>query len=225
MILNNIYFRQIARTVIITLVVLLIWKIGGDWFKPFIIESLGGYTARENVTVIDTVEVRRDTIYIKSTPKTIKVVIKEPTKNEQTSSSTKGKIPTSIYKDSLGLTGIYTYNLSISDTLLQGNIKTVIDFDLDKITSQNLNYSVKIPKLVKEYTTIEKSITETLHNKPRGYIGTGITITSDKTIGGLLIYQTPKKLQYQVGYNRQLINLTSNTTSLDIISVSIVKLF
>lgn len=223
----KIYIRQFFRVLIIILVIWFIWHVGKDWLKPRIINALGGFTQREVKETIDTLEVKRDTIYLPQKERIIKVPITTPvvTPSKSLTPSFKGKQENSTL-DSINKinpqTPLYTYTQPVSDTLIDG---TIITISTGKIITQELKYTPKFPMFVKESTTIVKTKQETLSNKDKSYFGLGLTSTSNRDIGGLILYQTPKKIQIQAGYTRTLDKPLIDETNKGIVSVSLIKLF
>lgn len=224
----KIYLRQIARVIIILVVLLFIWHVGKDWLRPKIINALGGFTKRELKETIDTIGVKIDTVYFPIKEREVEAISSKPsiTSTELLTPSFKGKrqyhVLDSIRKVA-PKTPIFTYSQAVSDSLIDGVINTT---STGKILSQSLNYKPKFPMFVEKTITVEKTIQETLSNKDRIYFGVGITGTSDKNIGGLLIYQSKNKTQIQVGYLKNLDNIVLNTnTKQGVVSLSLIKLF
>jgi hypothetical protein len=217
---NNIYIRQILRSLLLLLVLYFLIHLGKDWFIPQIIKGLGGYTAKETKTVIDTTSIRRDTIYLPSKIRKVKVIIKDPTKKVILVKESLTSL------DTIKTKKIYEYNLALNDSLIEGNINTTVDLVSGKILTQDLKYYPKFPIIIKEYVNVEKKITETLFDKPRVHIGGGIIGSANGTLGGVVVYQTRKKVQFQVGYSIY-VTPTSAIIPRDnsVISFSIIKLF
>lgn len=219
---NNIYIRQIIRSLLLLLVLYFLIHLSKDWFIPQIIKGLGGYTAKETKVIVDTTSIRRDTIYLPSKIREVKVVVKEPVKKVILIKESL----TSIDSLKTKTKQVYEYNLALNDSLIDGNINTTIDLNSCKILTQDLKYHPKFPIVVKEYITVEKKVTETLFDKPRVHIGGGIIGSANGTLGGVVVYQTPKNLQFQIGYSIY-VTPTSTTVPRDnsVISFSIIKLF
>lgn len=236
---NKLFNSIISLTILILLFLLL-----KDWITPKLIQSLGGYTKKEVEIKIDTLQSTFDTIYYKqekiisnlklSKRKTIKnykynkkikkkKTIKKTLSNKDTVfNKTEEKIIQKV-KDS-----VYSYNTEVKDTVLKGNISTIIDIDNCNILSQKFNYTLNFPKLVKETIRINTTKTEILSNKPRPLIGIGITANTIKGIGIKGLYQMNNGWQIQGGYERQ-INDTplflGNTQIKSVIEVGIFKTF
>lgn len=230
---GNVYLKRGVQAVIVLILLWLLWNLSGLWLKPFIIKQLGGYTAKEMTETIDTLEVRRDTIWApnKTVSSSVDNISKPtivynynyyPDAKDSSSSTTKGEKSSAnplplVVVDSVGI-----YDNAISDSLINGNIKTVLDLKNCKIIEQRLDYKPKFPIIVKEFVTIEKTKTETLFDKPKAKIGIGLSGTSKAGIGGVGVYQTPKNWQYQGGY---LYETNSVLPNKGVITVSIIKLF
>lgn len=224
----KIYLKQIGRWIIVILLFMFIWHIGKDWLRPKIINGLGGYTERQVKETIDTISIKVDTVYFPNKVREVEAIKSKPTVStaELLTPSFKGK-PQQHDLDSIvklnPQTPVFTYSQAVSDSLIEGTINTITT---GKILSQSLNYKPKFPMFVEKTITVEKTIQETLSNKPRIHLGVGITGTSDKNIGGLLIYQSKNKTQIQVGYLRNLDNAVLNTnTKQGVVSLSLIKLF
>ena len=226
-VISNVYLRRSVQAIMILILIWLLWSFGNYWLRPMIIKGLGGYTARQVQERIDTLEVKRDTVWLKHKEVETKVVnIEKPVvvykyKTLPNPNTTGKNSPSS----SSLLDSVYTYSHVISDTLINGNIETVVNPIDCKIIAQKLKYKPKFPIIVKEYITVEKTKTETLYDKPKAKIGIGLTGTSNNEIGGLGVYQTSKNWQIQGGYIKSLnSNVYSSNTSGNI-TVSIIKLF
>lgn len=223
----KIYLKQIGRVLIILTVIWFIWHVGKDWLRPRIIKQLGGFTAREYKETIDTIQHTIDTFYMPSKERIVEVKVGKPsvTTSNLLSSSFNGKV-TNLVFDSINKidpqTPVYTYNLPLNDSLIEGVINTT---STGKIITQSLNYKPKFPIFIKETISVEKNKEQTLYDKSKAYFGIGITGTTNKDVGGLLIYQTPKKIQVQAGYTRNLDNPLLQNTNKGIVSVSLIKLF
>lgn len=203
--------------------IICIWQLTRTWLKPYIIEALGGYTERELVTTTDAVNITVDTIYLPKKERIIDIkYIPVPTKESTAESTTKGNLN----ELSLKTDSIYRYKTAISDSLIDGNIITLISLKDCKLVSQSLNYTPKMPILVEKTTTIERTNTEVLKNKDRVRIGIGAILNSNISAGVMGVYQTSKGLQYQAGYVFEKQSLENQFKSKQgYISVSIIKLF
>lgn len=228
--LNKISKRIVQGILIIVLILLLLHSCEGC--KGKIIEGLGGYTEKTYKETIDTLEVRRDSIFYKyDSLKTVvdkivepKVLINYvPTYKKPTSTSTKGK-PNQQPKPT-PIDSVYAYYQPISDTLIEGKITTIVNIGNSKIVAQSLEYKPKFPIIVKEYVTIEKTKEVTIANKPKNRIGLGLGAASNNTIGATGVFQTKKLWQYQAGYSWGNQNLNPANSKVGIIEVKIIKLF
>jgi len=218
-----IYFRQAVRWIIILLVIWFFIHLSKSWLRPFIIEKLGGYTEKVIESRVDTISV----VVTKRIPLVVNREVKvkdipDPILGNTTSSTTKG----GSFELTAKADNIYKYKTAISDSLIDGNITTLISLKDCKLISQSLNYTPKFPILVEKTITVEKTNTEILSNKNRIRIGIGATVNSNISAGGMLIYQTPKGLQYQAGYIFTKENLDNQFKDKQgYISVSVIKLF
>lgn len=220
-------YTNIKVIVAIIVTIILLAKCSGDW-KGKVINTLGGYTARDVKTTIDTISIKRDTVWAK--PDTIRLkaekivvpqVVYKYVPTPSTSSSKGEPLPP--------LDSVYVYNQPFSDTLINANIKTVVNINNAKIVAQNLEYTPKFPTIVKEYITIKETTTETLYNKPRNKIGIGISGSNNNQIGGTGVFQTKKDWQYQVNYSWGSGTLIPTQDYIKgnngVVTVSIIKLF
>ena len=234
---ENKTIRATVRGIIILIILWLLWTMGGTWLKPTIIKGLGGYTNSEYKETVDTLEIQRDTIYLKySKLETLVENMQEPIikykykyidksvvqKGKESSSTTKGKqsLDPPIMQE---VDSVYAYSQVVGDSLIDGNIHTIINLSNCKIIEQKLIYKPKFPIIVKETITIEKTKETTLENKKTN-IGFGGTATSRATIGVLGVYQTKELWQIQLGYNwvnKRIIDDKNKTE----VSLSIIKLF
>ena len=228
--LNKISKRIVQGILIVVLILLLLHSC--ESCKGRIIEGLGGYTEKTYKETIDTLEVRRDSIFYKYDSLKIivdkivepKVLIKYiPTEVKTTSSSTKGKL--NQQPEPAPIDSVYAYYQPISDTLIEGKITTIVNIGNSKIVAQNLEYKPKFPIIVKEYITIEKTKETTIANKPKNRVGIGLGAASNNTIGATGVFQTKKLWQYQAGYSWGNQNLNPVNSQVGIIEVKIIKLF
>ncbi len=190
----------------------------GRDIKGRIIKGLGGYTKQ----TIDTVAIDIDTVYYEG-PSIVTDVkdIKEPTLvinwKPQTQSSFKGKSDPKISV----IDSVYSYNQAVSDSLIEGNINTIVNLKTSKIVKQSLEYKPKFPIFINKTITIEK----VLSDEPVNRFGIGITGTNQFEVGGLLVFQTKKNWQYQGGYLLGVNKAINNDYKQGTITVSIIKLF
>lgn len=216
--------KRIGRVIIVVILIWLMFIFLGDWVKPKLIKVLGGYTASEYTTTVDTLETRYDSIFYKY--KTVK-----------------GKVdtiyePKIVYKDRIkvvtkdAVTGdvsvidstferVYSYQNPYNDTLINGIITTKVSLNDCKIVFQGLEYTPKFPIIVKEYITIEKKVTETLFDKPKAKIGIGALSTFKGNVTAVGVYQTPSDWQYIGGYTKDV----TNSIDRGAVTIGIIKLF
>lgn len=244
--INKPYIKRPIQITIVVLLVLFLFNSCGDYLKPKVIKALGGYTAREVKETIDTVSIRYDSLYFKYDSVKTKVTLLTTSikikdykyKQLLSSSSTKGKPSTYIPAtkgDILGdsfieidafLSEAYLTENDISDTLIDGKIRTIVNPATCEIIEQRLDYKPKFPIFITKTITIEKKIEETLFDKPKAHIGIGIVGTNNRYMGGTLIYQTPKKWQYQGGYMWNIDNtVIPNNSIKGVVTFQIAKLF
>lgn len=223
---SDIINKRNVIVISIAILIALLLQCCGRNVKGGLIRSLGGYTQQDVKETIDTISIKTDTVfYAGDTIRTIIEVIKEPilvTKwKNQSQSSFKGKLnPENPLIDS-----VYVYNQPVSDTLIEGNIKTIVNLKTSKIVQQSLDYKPKFPIFINKTITIEKVIEKTLTNPPRNKYGIGITGTNQAEVGGLLVFQTKKNWQYQGGYLLGANKALNNDYKQGTITVSIIKLF
>lgn len=231
--------KKIIQSIIVILLLITIWYIGKDWLRPRIIKALGGYTAMEQKETIDTLSVKYDSIYFNqdSLKSQIYLLTKGKLEKDKTIRYYKELITSNKHrpndiivhndsKDFIAIDSTFAevkdFDLDITDSLIAGNIKTTINVKDANIIAQSLNYKPKLPILVTKTVTVEKVIEKTLSNKSKGYFGIGGVASSDNKIGGLVLYQTSSKWQFQGGYIKE---VTSSNKSKDIIQIGIIKLF
>jgi hypothetical protein len=223
--------KRIVQGIIVVVAIILLSK-SCEGCKGRIIEGLGGYTEKTYKETIDTLEVRRDSIFYKyDSLKTVvdkvvepKVLYKYvPVQGKQPTTSIKGKTPTTI--PTAPIDSVYAYYQPLSDTLISGKITTIVSLKDCKIVEQSLEYKPKFPIIVKEYITIEKTKETTIANKPKNRVGIGLGAATNNTIGATGVFQTKKLWQYQVGYNWGNLQIIPDKTTSGIIEVKIIKLF
>jgi hypothetical protein len=222
--------KNIARIVIIIILLLFVFHLAKDWLRPKIIKTLGGYTDKEVSSKIDTLERRYDTLYfdyqniisnasISKRDTLTNYVIKWETKFINS-----GQIFT---KDTITrISEAYISFNTIDDTLISGKIKTVINASNCEIVEQNLDYKPKFPTLVKEYITVKETITETLTNEPKIKLGIGADATFNRDFSLFGVYQSKNNWQIQGGYqwNTETFD-RNNIRNTGAIKVGLVKLF
>ena len=203
-----------------------LWIMGRDWLKPNIIKALGGYTNMEMKHTTDTLSVKYNDIYTKykqiSTQADITVepeyitVYKDRPKATTKGTSTTGEVQPKIAV----LLGVKRYQTSVNDTILQGNIETIISLDSCKIVSQTLNYQPKIPYIREKIVTIVETKETTLSQKPKVHIGVGLDVNNINQITPHALFLSKKKWLYKVGYTKSLDNIYP-----DAYTIGIAKLF
>ena len=112
------------------------------------------------------------------------------------------------------------YSTSVNDSILDGNIETILSLENCKIISQRLNYTPKIPYIREKIVTIVNNTETILSDKPKAYIGAGINVSSNNQITPQVLYLTKKKWLYNIGYQKDITNQLPNT-----IQIGVAKLF
>lgn len=218
--------RTLLKLGITVVILLLLWKFTKDWIKPRVVKALGGYTEKEVKTKVDTLTVKYKDIYVKYKELQTKVtVIPEPiyidnyvyvketkTNNLNTTGSSQPKITVS--------ERVKRYSTSVNDSILDGNIETILALENCKIISQSLNYKPKIPYIREKIVTIVNNTETILSDKPKAYIGAGLNASSNNQITPQVLYLTKKKWLYNIGYQKDLSNQLPNS-----IQIGISKLF
>ena len=218
--------RTLLKLGITVVILLLLWKFTKDWIKPRVVKALGGYTEKEVKTKVDTLTVKYKDIYVKYKELQTKVtVIPEPiyidnyvyvketkTNNLNTTGSSQPKITVS--------ERVKRYSTSINDSILDGNIETILSFENCKIISQSFNYTPKIPYIREKIVTIVNNTETILSDKPKAYIGAGINANLNNQVTPQVLYLTKKKWLYNIGYQKDITNQLPNT-----IQIGIAKLF
>ena len=153
-----------------------------DWWKPTIIEALGGYTQQETKTRVDTIEVKVDSIFPVYKEKEVVVVTTLDTKTKTKIDSIlnalkKVKEDKDVEGDIVDSLRFYSYN--IEDTILKGYMNTITNSKDGSIVSQDFKYTPKIPIYIDRVTTIE--------------------INSEKDYGVNLFYKTNNNILINVG--------------------------
>lgn len=218
--------RTLLKLGITVVILLLLWKFTKDWIKPRVVKALGGYTEKEVKTTVDTLTVKYKDIYVKYKELQTKVtVIPEPiyidnyvyVKETKTNSlNTTGKSDLKI----MASERVKRYSTSVNDSILDGNIETILSLENCKIISQSLNYTPKIPYIREKIVTIVNNTETILSDKPKAYIGAGINASSNNQITPQVLYLTKKKWLYNIGYQKDLSNQLPNS-----IQIGISKLF
>ena len=218
--------RTLLKLCIIVVILLLLWKFTKDWIKPRVVKALGGYTEKEVKTKVDTLTVKYKDIYVKYKELQTKVtVIPEPiyidnyvyVKETKTNSlNTTGKSDLKI----MASERVKRYSTSVNDSILDGNIETILSLENCKIISQSLNYTPKIPYIREKIVTIVNNTETILSDKPKAYIGAGLNASSNNQITPQVLYLTKKKWLYNIGYQKDITNQLPNT-----IQIGVAKLF
>ena len=218
--------RTLLKLGITVVILLLLWKFTKDWIKPRVVKALGGYTEKEVKTKVDTLTVKYKDIYVKYKELQTKVaVIPEPiyidnyvyVKETKTNSlNTTGKSQPKI----MASERVKRYSTSVNDSILDGNIETILSLENCKIISQSLNYTPKIPYIREKIVTIVNNTETILSDKPKAYIGAGLNASSNNQITPQVLYLTKKKWLYNIGYQKDITNQLPNT-----IQIGVAKLF
>lgn len=218
--------RTLLKLGITVVILLLLWKFTKDWIKPRVVKALGGYTEKEVKTKVDTLTVKYKDIYVKYKELQTKVtVIPEPiyidnyvyVKESKTNSlNTKGKSDLKI----MASERVKRYSTSVNDSILDGNIETILSLENCKIISQSLNYTPKIPYIREKIVTIVNNTETILSDKPKAYIGAGINANLNNQVTPQVLYLTKKKWLYNIGYQKDITNQLPNT-----IQIGVAKLF
>ncbi len=221
--------NTLKKVIIAIVVILILWFLYillKDWLKPNLIKVLGGYTQKEMKITVDTLDVKYNDIYIKYKeieakvgiiPKPeyiyVDIVTNEPTTNIL---STKGKVQPPTTQKTL----VKRYVTAISDTILDGNIETMLSLDSCKIVSQTFKYVPKVPYIREKIVTIVETKETILSDKPKVHIGIGLDVNSINQITPQALFLSKKNWLYKAGYTKSLDNQYPNA-----ITIGIVKLF
>lgn len=218
--------RTLLKLGITVVILLLLWKFTKDWIKPRVVKALGGYTEKEVKTKVDTLTVKYKDIYVKYKELQTKVtVIPEPiyidnyvyVKETKTNSlNTTGKSDLKI----MASERVKRYSTSVNDSILDGNIETILSLENCEIISQSLNYKPKIPYIREKIVTIVNNTETILSDKPKAYIGAGINANLNNQVTPQVLYLTKKKWLYNIGYQKDITNQLPNT-----IQIGVAKLF
>jgi len=228
--------NKIIRYAIIGVaILLLLFLIFGNWFKPWLITQLGGYTKQETTSRIDTISIVSDTTKIKYAELLIKVdslLARKEVKNyvytyPTTVINSDGSKTTVTHTDTLPL--VYSHENPYRDSLIDGKILTVINPIDCKIIAQSLLYTPKFPQYITNTITVKETVTNTLSKEERALIGIGINVNNDNYAGLRAVYQTKNKWQFQGGYDINT-NATKNSDIVidrpkGVVSLSLIKLF
>jgi len=218
--------KNILIGIIIIILLIFLYSLTKDWLKPRIIKALGGYTQKEIKATRDTLSVKYNDIYTKYkeietkgviNPKVEYVPVYKHIKEPKTNSfSITGKVQ----PEYLQIQGVKRYQTAINDTILDGNIETILSLDSCKIVSQSFKYKPKIPYIREKIVTIVETKETILSNKPKAFIGIGLDINSVNQVTPQILYLSKKKWLYKGGYTKSINNQYPNS-----ITIGIAKLF
>ena len=231
--LNN-TAKRLFPYIVIGLIILFCFLTCESFIKPTIIKGLGGYTNREVKETIDTISIKYDSIRYKYdsirlvpdkiVEPRIEYIYKSSNGNTRQSSIKGEKLSNSDNLNTSLIDSVYTYFQPISDTLIEGKIRTDISITNSKIINQELLYKPKFPIFIKKTITIEKTKEVTLSNE-KAHIGVGISAHSDNKLGILGVYQTKKYWQFQGGYNWNSKSVIPSNQTSATFSIGVIKLF
>lgn len=201
----------------ILVILLLLLLLGNVKVRNFTIKLLGGYTIQETTVTIDTtITVDTSAIIDKWVSANVElfkpIIIKDTTINVDTTIINMD----TIINYNVNINDLYKYENTISDSLIDGIITTLIDFKNQKLLSQNFDYKPKFPKFITKTITVEKNTTTTLKNQYNIGVGTKLNTLGD--IGVIGAYKTNKGWQFQGGYN-------FGSTTKNYVDVGIIKFF
>lgn len=192
--------KNIIGYAIIILIIVALFLLKG-WWKPMIIESLGGFTEKTQTVTIDTTIIKVDSIFPVYPNKEIEVVLVPDmvmkSKLDSILKSLKNQNNGNV--EGIKVDSLRYYNYAIEDSILKGNIETITNTMDGKIVKQDFNYTSKVPMYINKTITIEKEITNTLANKPRVMVGAGVDVTSDLDLGVNIYYKTKGNLLLNLG--------------------------
>lgn len=193
--------KYITYSVIIIGIIIALFLLK-DWWKPTIIEGLGGYTQKETKIRVDTVEVKVDSIFPVYKDREVVVVTTLDTKTKTKIDSIlntlkKVKEDKDVEGDLIDSLRFYSYN--IEDTILKGYMNTITNSKDGSIVSQDFKYTPKIPIYIDRTTTIEKETSSSLSNNKKPMFGAGLEINSEKDYGVNLFYKTNNNILINVG--------------------------
>lgn len=218
--------RNLGVSLIVAVVFILLLFLVKDTWRGYVIESLGGYTKKEQIVKVDTLPSIIDTIWLPS--KTIEIPIKIAVPYIV-------KEDTIIYRDKVTNKDIvtirdstYTYINNYEDSLLKGKIITKIDLFDCTMVKQDLEYKYKKDFVIKETIPINTSIETTVEKGNRNKLGVGVTASNVGTFGVGGVYQMKNNLQFQLNYSilegNNKIQIGNNEYK-NIITVGVYKIF
>lgn len=222
----NSKIKTILLAVAMVLLLLIGWTITKDWLKPNLVKFLGGYTSSEVKSRIDTLEIRYNDIYVKykdivTKGTDIRVVdtvfaykyipVYDPNKPHTT-----GKPNV----DFIEIKHATRYHTAVNDSILDGNIETILDLDNCKIVEQTLKYTPKIPYIREKIITIVETKETILSQDSKARIGAGLDANLNKELTPKIYYLTKKNWLYNAGYTKSFDPLRPDT-----FNVGLAKLF
>ena len=148
---------------------------------------------KEGKVIINTY---RDTILLPQKERVVKIPVPYPVKVYKNDPSTVVNTPITPGSDSLYFN---KYTQEIDDSLIKGTITSLVD---GKLIENQLTYTPKFPKYIKEITTISKTDTLTLKvDKTSLALGFNIPITVVNNSPEIYLSLSHRRFIYQIGYN------------------------
>lgn len=217
--------KKIIVSLISAVVIILLLFLVKDTWRGYVIESLGGYTKKEQTVIVDTLPSIIDTIYLPSKTEYVEVPILIPDiiiKDTIIYKNKEGDNITSIRDSTL------TYVNLFEDSLIKGNITTKIDlFDCTMI-KQDFNYNRKDTFKIIERIPIKERIETVVEKDNRNKLGVGVSANNLGAIGVGGVYQLKNNLQIQLNYGilggNNKIQVGNNTYD-KVITIGVYKLF
>jgi hypothetical protein len=214
----NTNIKRVIQVIVILVILIFFFHACKNTIKPAIINGLGGYTDTEYKIHTDTLKSTFDSIYFKYdslqtviyrlgkqkviTDFKTQIVYKDR-KDTNTKVSSKGNtsaLSTFLTSTDTIYASVFEQVNAFSDTLNEGTVTSYVNPSDCKIIAQTLCYKPKNPILVRETKNVITTKETTLTNKPRGLIGFGGAIDSNKNLGISGAYMFPNKLQIQGSY-------------------------
>lgn len=214
--------RKLYQILSIAIILILIY-IFQDWLRTFVITSLGGFTKKETVTVVDTkyVKGKIDTLSVFNHYVETKGIILNP------EPKTKYITIRDTIRDTVYQKGVKEFNVKVKDSLIDGNMR-IQNFLNGDLHLANFKYKPLFPKYIKRTDTlfVTKIITETL-TKERALFGVGVgydwTQNNIQFLGGYIAKNNWQGLlEVEIPFTKQLINGIPNDKN---ISIKIIKNF
>jgi hypothetical protein len=209
---TNLYTKNKLQTFTLFILLLLLlwvtWILAKDWLRPNIIKLLGGFTKSEVQMTRDTLSVKYNDIYVKykevvtkateiSKPEYITKYRYLPQPNTKNISTTGNSQPQYVE-----IEAVKRYNTAVNDSILDGNIETIIDIDSCKLVTQTLTYKPKIPYIREKIITIVETKETILSQEAKAYIGIGTDVNTLNIITPKVYYLTKKKWLLNAGYSK-----------------------